>query len=252
MDRWRFDGVEHDTSTHVIQIRKCPFFVIHYTPLADRRAHLERQLATHRIPGAEWITEKDIAHYDLAAVYDSSAERFQRRMKTPFGALKYGEYRPLKRNEIEVTVQHIEAYRRILARRIPHAVILEDDVVLEGGFLSRLGRYARQLPDDYDVLYFGEGRGFLHVERSVRDRLLGVLRRRNVFRRENYQSRYADSYLISQGAVARIVPELSTFQFPIDWEMNYLQTILRMKVYWAEPTLSHQGSATGKFKSGLR
>ena len=236
----------------MIQVHKCPFFVIHYTPLADRREHLERQLARHRISDAEWITEKDIAHCDLAAVYDASAERFQCRMKTSFSDLKYGEYRPLKRSEIEVTVQHIEAYRRILARRIPHAVILEDDVVLERGFLRRLGRYARQLPEDYDVLYFGEGRGFLHVERSVGDKLLGVLRRRNVFRRENYQSRYADSYLISQRAVARIVPEMATFQFPIDWEMNYLQTMLRMKVYWAEPTLSHQGSASGKFKSGLR
>ena len=236
----------------MIQIHKCPFFVIHYTPLADRREHLERQLARHGISDAEWITEKDITHYDLAAVYDASAERFQRRMKTSFGGLKYGEYRPLKRSEIEVTVQHIEAYRRILTRRIPHAVILEDDVVLVRGFLRRLGLYVRQLPDDYDVLYFGEGRGFHHAERTFREKVLGVLHRRNVFRRENYQSRFADSYLISQRAIARIVPEMTTFQFPIDWEMNYVQTILKMKVYWAEPTLSHQGSATGKFKSGLR
>jgi GR25 family glycosyltransferase involved in LPS biosynthesis len=236
----------------MISVQEMPVFVIHYTPLVGRREHLEHQLATHGIPKAEWITEKDIAHYDLDTVYDPSPERFHRRMKTPFANLKYGEYRPLKRNVIEVTIQHIEAYRRILERRIPHAVILEDDVVLERDFLKRLGRYVRQLPPDYDVLYFGAGRGFLHVERSYRERILGAFHLRNVFRRDNCQSRFADSYLISQKAVAQIVPEVATFQLPIDWELNYVQTTLRMNVYWAEPTLSHQGSASGKFKSGLR
>jgi GR25 family glycosyltransferase involved in LPS biosynthesis len=225
---------------------------VHYTPLADRRRHLEQQLAQHRIGPVEWITERDIAHYDLAAMYDASTERFHRRMRTPFGDLKYGQYRMLRRNEIEVTAQHIEAYRRILQRRIQHAVILEDDVVLERGFRKRLGRYLRQLPEDYDVLYFGAGgRVALHAERSVWEKVLGALHWKNVFRRENHQGRYADSYLISGNAVARIVPQMTTFQFPIDWEMNYVQTKLRMNVYWAEPTLSRQGSASGRFGSGL-
>lgn len=236
----------------MIYVQTIPFFVVHYTLLTDRRKHLEHQLAEYRIGQVEWITEKDIAHYDLAAVYDASAERFKSRMKTSFRDLKYGEYRELKKNEIEVTVQHIEAYRRILKGSIPHAVILEDDVVFERDFLSRLGSYVRQLPEDYDVFYFGAGRGPLHVERSFREKVLGALHRKNVFRRENYQSRYADSYLISLKAVAQIVPQMATFQLPIDWEMNYVQTKLRMNIYWAEPTLSHQGSASGKFKSGLR
>ena len=236
----------------MIRVQDIRFFVIHYAPLADRREHLEHQLAEYRIGQVEWITEKDIAHYDLAAVYDASAERFRSRMNTSFRDLKYGEYRELRRNEIEVTVQHIEAYRRILERGIPHAVILEDDVVFERGFLKRLGHYLRQLPEDYDVLYFGAGRGPLHVDRGYWDRMFGALLLKNVFRRENYQSRYADSYLISLKAVAQIVPQMATFQFPIDWELNYVQTKLRMNIYWAEPTLSHQGSASGKFKSGLR
>lgn len=236
----------------MIRIQDMPFFVVHYTPLADRRRHLEQQLAQHRIGAVEWITEHDIAHYDLAAMYDASAERFRRRMSTPFGDLKYGAYRMLSRNEIEVTAQHIEAYRRIVQRRTPHAVILEDDVVLERGFLKRLERYVRQLPEDYDVLYFGAGgRAALHAERSAWERVLGALHRKNVFRRENYQSRYADSYLISGKAAARIVPQMTTFQLPIDWEMNYVQTKLKMNVYWAEPTLSRQGSASGRFASGL-
>ena len=236
----------------MIHVRSLPFFVIHYTPLTDRREHLERQLAACRIARVEWITERDVADYDLETMYDASTERFQRRMSTPFGKLKYGEYKPLERNVIEVTAQHIEGYRRIWQRGLPHAVILEDDVVFARGFVTRLGRYLQQLPDDFDVLYFGEGRGHLHVERTRRERLLGKLYRKNVFRRENYQSRYADSYLISHGAAARLAREMATFQLPIDWELNYVQTKLEMKVYWAEPTLSRQGSASGMFRSGLR
>ena len=236
----------------MIRVEDVPFFVVHYTPLADRRRHLEQQLTEHHVEKVEWVTERDIAHYDLAAMYDASAERFRRRMDTPFGDLKYGQYRMLSRNEIEVTAQHIEAYRRILSRDIPHAVVLEDDVVLERRFLKRLGRYVRQLPEDYDLLYFGAGgRVALHVATSAWEKMLGALYRKNVFRRENYQSRYADSYLISRKAVTRIVPQMTTFQFPIDWEMNYVQTKLRMNVYWAEPTLSRQGSASGRFESGL-
>jgi GR25 family glycosyltransferase involved in LPS biosynthesis len=236
----------------MIRVQDVPFFVVHYTPLADRRRHLEQQLTQYRIREVGWVTEKDIAHYDLAAMYDASAERLRNRMNTPFRDLKYGAYRVLKKYEIEVTAQHIEVYRRILTRSIPDAVVLEDDVVLERRFLKRFGLYVRQLPDDYDVLYFGAGgRVALHVERSVREKVLGALYRKNVFRRGNYQSRYADSYLISLKAAARIVPQMRTFQFPIDWEMNYVQTKLRMNVYWAEPTLSRQGSASGRFESGL-
>ncbi len=233
-------------------ISNVSFFIIHYTPLTDRKEYLTAQLNSLGIENYEWITEKDIEHYDLQAMYDTSQERFQKRLKTDFGKMHSGIFHQMKQNEIEVTAQHIEAIKRMHHRNLDHAIILEDDVVFDNKFIKKMNIYIKQLPQDYDIFYFGEGCGALHIKRNIKEKIQGAFGKKNVFKRNNCQSRYADSYMLSKKAIDRLTPLVDTFQFPIDWEMNYLQIKLSMNIYWGEPTLSFQGSSSGKFKSGLR
>ena len=233
-------------------ITEIPFFIIHYTHLTDRKVFLSKQLELMGIKNIEWVTEKEISHYNVTKVYDPSIERFKKRVSTDFGKLIKCDYMHLKRNEIEVTIQHFEALTRIHQRGLENAIILEDDVVFERNFVKRMNRYNKQLPMDYDIFYFGRGCGALHIKRNISEKIQGAFYKKNVFKRYNFQSRYADSYMVSKKALGKFIPPFESFQCPIDWEMNYLQIKYEMNIYWGEPTLSSQGSSIGKYKSGLR
>tara|TARA_B110000908_G_C10115877_1_gene385235 strand:+ start:697 stop:951 length:255 start_codon:yes stop_codon:yes gene_type:complete len=44
-------------------------------------------------------------------------------------------------------------------------LVLEDDAILDKDFVSKLTRGLKQLPDDYDMLFLGDGCN-LHIESS--------------------------------------------------------------------------------------
>lgn len=228
-----------------------PFYIIHYTPLKERKLFLEQQLDREDIAISEWVTEQSLVDCDLTQLYDSSERALAKRLASPFSQFGYRHHCELKRNLIEVTAQHFLAYKKILEANHSYAVILEDDVILQQAFKRRLFSCIRQLPTSFDVLYFGDGCGGHHQKLTNLQKVQSLLGMRTIFKRENCQSRYADSYLVSNAFVKKIFSSFDSFHFPIDWELNYLQSALSMNIWWAEPTLSIQGSFYGNFKSGL-
>jgi len=229
-----------------------PLFIIHYTPLNERKMHLSMELNRFGFTDITWVTEKSISNYDIKTIYNRTPELMQERLQRGVDWFGASDFPPMSQPEIEVTTQHIEAIRQIVERGIAHAIILEDDVVFEKNFFQRMVSYCNQLPNNYDLFYFGSGCGAHHHKRTLIQKLKGLFLLENVFKRENKQSRYADSYMISLKAAKTFHSELTTFQFPIDWESNCIQQKNHMNIYWGEPTLTHQGSSSGKYQSGLR
>lgn len=227
-------------------------FVCHYTPLTQRRETLQKQLDRFGLTDVEWITEADAQDLDLDAWYDGSQEAFAERHRTAFRAFGYGEYSPLTRPCVELTAQHILAQKRLADQELDSAVVFEDDVVLGEDFADRLARYVDELPADWDMFYFGAGHsGALRSRMSLRDRVLYWRGRKHVFPRHNRQSRWTDSYMVRRKAAETMLTTIVPFQFAIDWELNYQQTIHELNVYWAEPPLSEQGSGRGYYASSL-
>lgn len=56
---------------------------------------------------------------------------------------------------VAIGMSHIRAWKAFLKTDEPHAIIMEDDVVLADGFSGRLQETLQHLPADTDILYLG-------------------------------------------------------------------------------------------------
>ena len=54
-----------------------------------------------------------------------------------------------------VFISHLRIYRDIVEKNIPYAMILEDDPILCENFKERLTKVVEELPDDFNIFYFG-------------------------------------------------------------------------------------------------
>ena len=95
-----------------------PCFVINLATETVRRNGMAARLQAHGL-AAHWIDAVDGRGAARAAVLARADMARARRV--------YGELSP---TEVACACSHLEVYRRIVAERIPHALILEDDVVL--------------------------------------------------------------------------------------------------------------------------
>jgi GR25 family glycosyltransferase involved in LPS biosynthesis len=227
-------------------------FICHYSKLKNRRQGMLRQKEQYHFCDIEWITEEVVKEYNIHEYYNSSAEFFDRRLASDFGKQYHLSYQKLTRGEIEITLQHIHTYRKMVEENLSRCIIFEDDVVLKENYSGNLARCLHLLPKDFDIFYFGQGcfqeQEFdeKEVKETYRDPPF------TVFRKENRQSRYSDSYLISRKAAEKLLDTMIPFCFPIDWELNYQQFIHDMNIYWVYPTLTYQGSGFGLYKSNLK
>ena len=213
-----------------------PVFVIHYTPLVDRKARLGEQL---RAMGAHdrtvWIED-----FDREAISDWPE------LDVPGNDLNKGV--------IAVNMAHADALRRIGEAPEGYGLVLEDDVVFKPGAAELIRNYCQEVPDDWDVISIGSACGF-HIP---------FWRRRpgkHIYLKENTKTRWggdgatrcADSYFVSRkGARALLAARdmQRPFRKPIDWALNQAIRDQNLKVYWMEPTVAEQGSQTGAFTGG--
>jgi GR25 family glycosyltransferase involved in LPS biosynthesis len=227
-------------------------FICHYSKLENRRRGMLRQEESYKFCDVEWITEDAVKNWPFQQYYNASEEFLGGRVKSNFGREYRVSYHRLTRGEIEITLQHIAAYQKIVAENLAQAIIFEDDVILKDNFRENIARCVKLLPEDYDVFYFGQGcfpeQKFDETE--TREKYAdGSF---TVYKKENRQSRFTDSYLISRKAAETLLAKMIPFCFPIDWELNYQQFVLALNIYWVYPTLTYQGSGFGEYKSNLR
>jgi len=227
-------------------------FVCHYTKLAERKKYLESKLPALGFTDVEWVTENDILNYNMDDVYDSSPEALVKRNATAFARFGTKKQKPLTRPLIEITLQHFEAYRRIVDQKLPMAVVFEDDVLFKKTFSDRFNRYIEELPEDWDIFYFGRGCGGHHAPMTISERFSNLLGKKHVFKNKECRSRFSDSYVITSKAAEMILSQCFPFHMPIDWELNYLQSSMSMNIYWSEPTITYQGSKSGAYSSSLK
>tara|TARA_B100002019_G_C21158353_1_gene541922 strand:- start:235 stop:951 length:717 start_codon:yes stop_codon:yes gene_type:complete len=231
-------------------------FILHYQPLKERKEHMENEISKHNLD-AEFIlkfdkedmTDDDKSIFDFESVWSN---------------------RTLWVSNASLISKHIESYRMVIENNLDFGHVLEDDVILLDGFKEKSLHYISQLPENWDILFFGDGyRGNMKVPKKVVDELGG-----NVFlkslsgngmkdREVNGwpicagASRCSDNYVISRKCCEKILNHInfikqgkkSRINNPSDLWMNKLFRELRLSIYWGEPTLSTQGTESGMFKS---
>lgn len=199
-------------------------FVVHYDKLVGRKTNMLSQLKQLNLE-CEFVS-----NYGKDTLTDED--------KKPFKNLSDGE--------ISLTLHHIECFK-IVAEKYDYALILEDDAILHKKFSTILDCYIKLLPDNWDMLFIGNG-SKLHVNSKL------IIPGKYIYKMNS--TRCMDSYLISNKCAKLILQRLNqpnyTIISPVDWWLNHVIKNNNFNVYWSEPTIVKQGSETGLFKSVLR
>ena len=208
-------------------------YVIHYTPLKDRKLFMINQLQKFNY-GAQFVEiydKENLSEKDLE-IFDNNSD--------------------LKLSSKSLIKKHIESWKHILNNNINFNLILEDDAILDDNFDNKIVEYISQFPSNYDIVFIGNGQDF-HIPYTE------LIPNINIYKKSNYPTswggygatRCTDSYFISQNCCKKILNYIKNkknyIKQPIDWWLNIICRELDLNIYWAEPTIVSQGSENGLF-----
>jgi GR25 family glycosyltransferase involved in LPS biosynthesis len=249
------------TAAEHIDLQSLPVYVVHFAPLVERRAFMERQLGAAGFVGCFL---DDVDRYGLPAdirnfYYEFSVTKWNDQIASMKGILaenaQFNEWksswnlgvnydipsepaRELRASEIGCTIEHLMAYERLCKSSFDMAMVLEDDAVLDERFSRRLRRMLEQAPAGWDFIFLGSCCGL---------RVPGRRWWQSLYLMNPPRSKCADSYLISKAAAQRILSNAIPFTLVIDFMLGYWMKKLDMKCYWCEPPIVRQGSEIGLF-----
>jgi GR25 family glycosyltransferase involved in LPS biosynthesis len=207
-------------------------FIMHYTKLTKRKPHIIREFNKHNIHNYEFVEV-----FDKEDITEAETKLFV-------------ENKP--RSNISLYMKHFHAYKEI-ADKYDHALIFEDDVILSDNFMETLAKYLTQLPEDYDMLFIGDGCN-LHIDHHM------LVPGKYIYERGVHPTtwggggaaRCSDSYIINKKCAIKLREHLYSLKTKIDeggidWWLNSIARHYQLNVYWAEPTIVTQGSQNGLF-----
>ena len=205
--------------------------LIHYTPLVERRAHLEvelREAGVDRFP-MRWVTEHD-------------REEIEER----HAAGAFGDPKVFGASFVSVILKHLDAFQFAAASEVPYHLVLEDDVFIDRDWLGKLELMLEAMPEDWEILFVGDGCD-LHIPFWRRRRGKTVYFRGHgaTWWGGGGISRCGAGYVIRPESARRFLMSCHArppFSVPIDWLMNRVGAELEVRSYWAEPPFVRQGA----------
>jgi len=207
-------------------------FIIHYKKLLDRKIFILQQLQKHNIKDYEFI------EIDRDELFNENIEIF---------------HKDQVNSDMAITLSHFYAFKQI-SEKYENALILEDDVILSDNFSDILSKYIMQLPQDYDMLFIGDGCGF-HIQKDklVPNQYIYEKCQQPTSWGGNGITRCTDSYVVNKKCAIQLCKYINKLpykiNYSIDWWLNIAGRDNNLKVYWAEPTICTQGTAIGLYKS---
>lgn len=201
--------------------------LINVRRFVERRRHIEAQLQRFGLRG-EFVHDWDVEDIDAA----TDARHF-----TGAG---------LNTGQKSCALKHVEALRRIAARGASRALVLEDDAVLDAGFIEGVTAALAETAAETapHVVYIGSGGNF-YTPRS---------RRRpgqRVYPAD--KGRFTDSYLVGAATARLRLGWIGSHRMdqPIDVSFDRMDRELGIRFLWLEPPVVEQGSKTGRFDTTL-
>jgi GR25 family glycosyltransferase involved in LPS biosynthesis len=131
---------------HSKLIDNLQIYVIHYTPLKERKIIIEKQLKLNSLNYnfIEEFNKENLSVEDLK-IFDSNK---------------------VKLSMCSNIIKHIQAYKKIMNSNYKFNLIFEDDVILNEYFNETLYKGLKQLPNNYDMLFIGSVAN-LHILKSI-------------------------------------------------------------------------------------
>ena len=210
-------------------------YVIHYTPLKERKQFLLEEFNKHSL------------NFNFIEEYD--------REKLTAKELYIFDTTVVKLSMCSNITKHIYTYQKIIESNYLFNLILEDDIILDKMFINKLKKGLEQLPEDYDMLFIGDGCN-LHIPSTeiILDKYIYLKSREPKSWGGNGGTRCTDSYLVSKKCAQKLMSYISKLnegeiKMPSDWWLNQVIRDLKLEIYWMEPTIVSQGTQNGKYKS---
>jgi GR25 family glycosyltransferase involved in LPS biosynthesis len=221
-------------------------YIIHYKENLDRKKYLDDYLKTNNLPfefrsfydrnSPELLNDK---YFDISEENrnkrNTILKKYNKQIETgpDKNTLKGRAYRA-------VTLEHFKVYEHVLQNTtFSNILILEDDVRFHDNFNTLLENFLQALPEDYDTCYIGSGCNLQlpYTTTKILDK------------HPHYYSKCSDSYIVSRKALEKIIKTALPFFGAIDWELNYVQALNNLNVYWTTVPAVYQGSQHGFYES---
>ncbi len=153
---------------------------------------------------------------------------------------------PLTKGKLYCTLVHILAYEKIVARQQKYALIFENDVC----FLKNFSKNLEKVLAEAEAL---EGGFLISLENSTLRFPSWRKIKKGKMLYEAAFGRCAGAYLIDLTAAKNILGSVRKkgFSKVIDWWHNELAEAGVIKLYWAHPPLTEQGSFNGQLSSSI-
>ena len=250
-------------------------FITHYTPLKERRAHIEKLLDKLNYSG-DFITEFDREELDdLASKYKYNSNQWnaeysliknvlirnisntdkKKSLKHKFywNFVKLFEkistpkcFRPreLTLSEISLTLKHHKALKEIQKSNEP-GLIMEDDIFLKPESKQLIENAFLLCKNEFDYIDLGGGCDLPLFNEDMQ------LKNNNRFIKLKIpRSRTTASYMVNSKSAKILSDGLFPLSMPIDWKYQYLFLKNNIKVAWSTPSAFIHGSQ-GIFKTSI-
>ncbi len=147
---------------------------------------------------------------------------------------------------LSCTLNHILSYQKMVENNNRYALVFENDPFFMGDFIRKIKAVATEagaLPEGFIVSLENTTLEFPGTKKLKKGRLIY----------ESDKSRCAGAYLIDQQAAKNILHDLQKNKCGevIDWWHNTLIKRNVIKMYWAHPPLTEQGSHNGLLSAGI-
>ena len=217
-------------------------FVIHYTPLINRKKLIDEQLLYFNI-NPLFITQFDRDH-----LINEQLNIF--------------EEKKINSAEISYFYKQLECYQIIIKEKISIALIFDDDVLLDDDFINKTNSYIKQLPNNWDVCYLSDICNFHIPDNIINNNTPNVFLKNNNHEILNgtlaHGSTRGPAYLINYAAALKIYNIFNHYRNnnikinkAHDHWLNDVFRELNFNVYWAEPSIVRGGSEIGFYKTSL-
>lgn len=196
------------------------FFVVHYTPLTERKHNIIKQLE-----------KANITDYEFVETYD----------KEVLTTTDLAKFSNMRMTEISLFLKNIDIFKREIDETV---VIMEDDAILIDNFKERLEQYLTILEKmDWDIVFSG-GCCNIHA-RTEPGRIFY----------ETNNSRGTCMYIMNKGVCKKINDIINNeiqIMKPIDDWFCLMNRKYILKYLLSEPELVIQGSEIGVYNSAIR
>lgn len=206
--------------------------VVHYTPFTQRRTHMDSLLQAH---GLDLFPVSWMLDHDREALLNEWA----------LG--QWGDPAKMPAASVSLILKHLEIYKQVSREPDTWHLILEDDVLISASpLIPRMERCLAELPEDWELLFIGEGCN-LHVPWWRRRPGKEVYFRgwKPWWRAGGGTSRCTEAYFIHPAFATRLLETRFArppFHCPIDWLLAEAGYEMQIRSYWAEPPLITQGA----------